>query len=832
MSGIYKGYNPIFESFKRELFEQESKIDLDTLDRTIYNTFVRVIQGGSDETIKTPEGFKSYMDGTLLKTSSLDGFQQEMLKKFDERIASDPAQKDALTALKTYTSDLFTTLKGALGSDASAFKGLLDKMSSYAKGTESDLQKLKTKLQENNNLLSKYLAEQVTGEEAKSEEGINDFTESDSFKAYKNLADEATSWQGEMASLISNPKLSGNPQIQKYAAMATKYLEDSNRLTMKRSGDWTKRIITASEGKINRKQYKMRCASLYNEIVRQREECNKIVGQLTNVPPPPPAAVICSPGSVWDKNANQCVPTPVVNPKPGQNTNPNPSPNTPTKKKKKQGGGGGGGGTSSGNSCTFPVKVGASPCDDIKSLQTKLSGIGSCVDDILRANGGIDGQYGKVTAKLANIAYAYLSGSTSFNGSGDLTKDMFDKIMAMSINESYSYKIGKKEFDSILEKNLFKKEHETGNPVISFDDFSKVLEQVAAKSTDKTPQTSSVATLAKCICETYKTGKISDECAKLKIGTTPGSDDKKKGTWKGLKPNAPGIYIINYDESTGEAILQVTVVTAGVTALVLTGGAAIGAYAPAGAYGAGIAAANAGANAALIAGANAAAAATALGVTSTSALLATGGAGIGAVLAAPVAIGAGTAAGLATSWWGGRCNVAISTFGGFISRTGMRKIARGMKNTTDGYVGHKDLTAIMATLCLLKGAWTCNAARDKALSAWGEFKRMFAKDNEIDIKSEINKIGTATVRDCKDFPDFYAKDLSEGDTVNSSDAKTAILEAIDRLDKNEPNMEDNIKDFTEEDIDKIYEGTKITNSSEGSKSSSSKEEKPEPKKGL
>ena len=819
MSGIYKGYNPIFESFKREIFEQENKIDLDALDRAIYDTFVRTILGGSNQDIKTPEGFKNYIEGTLTKTSNFDALQLEMLKKFDERIKEEPGQKQALSDLKTYLTQLFTSLKPAIGNDAAAFKGLLDKMSDYSKATIGDLQKLKSSLQEKEDLVSKYLTEQRTGEEDKSEDGVNDYKGTSSFSTYKNLADEAISFNGEMVSAISNSKLSANPDVQKFAAMATKFLADTQKLAITKDGNFLARVKTSGEGKINRKQYREKCASIHNDIIRQREEWHKVLGQLTNVPPP--TAIVCTVGQIWDKNLKTCVVDPNYVPastsgNAGSSGSSSTSGNAgnPIKKKSKKGSGG-----SSGSSapCTFPVSKGASACDDIKKLQTKISGIGSCVDDILRSNGGIDGLYGKTTAKLTSIIYSYLSGSSDDpKDSIDLSKEIFDKIMSIKLHESYIYKIEDKSFNSILEKNLFVKEYETGNPVISFSDFSKVLEQ---SSTSK-------KSFADCVCETFKTGKISSECKNVKptfggggsgsTGKDGGSGSSNEGVnWKGLKPAQSGLYLISYDQSTGAAALEVTAVTVGVTAIVLSAGAALAAIAPVGLE---ATAAGAAFSSATLA------AATSTGIGSTLA-------GAGAIASAPIAIGTGVTSAALTERWGGRDTVGISTVAGFISRTGMKKIVRGMTNTTDGYVGHKDLTAIMATLCLLKGTWTTNASRDKALSGWGEFKRLFAKENKIDIKSEINKITTATVKDCKDFPDFDGKDLSEGDTLNAEDARQTILEAIDRLDKNESDIESNIRDITADDIDKVYEGTKLSKKGGGSENKET-EEKTSKKVGL
>mgnify|MGYP000076476163 CR=1 FL=1 len=101
MSGIYKGYNPIYESLRKDLFEAENKIDTDALLRAIYDTFVNTLMNGSDEAVRTPDGFKLFMDKTL-QSSSIDVLKSELNNKIDELAKLDKNQAEPLNQTKSY----------------------------------------------------------------------------------------------------------------------------------------------------------------------------------------------------------------------------------------------------------------------------------------------------------------------------------------------------------------------------------------------------------------------------------------------------------------------------------------------------------------------------------------------------------------------------------------------------------------------------------------------------------------------------------------------------------------------------------------------------------
>ena len=103
-------------------------------------------------------------------------------------------------------------------------------------------------------------------------------------------------------------------------------------------------------------------------------------------------------------------------------------------------------------------------------------------------------------------------------------------------------------------------------------------------------------------------------------------------------------------------------------------------------------------------------------------------AGGAAIAAAPIAIGAGAAGGAAASQlMDGRTNVAITVTSGFISRGAIIRMTRGLIDTLDGRVSDTDIQAIMSSLAVLKGAWTCDTNEEKAISAWSEIQRLYTK---------------------------------------------------------------------------------------------------------
>jgi hypothetical protein len=240
--------------------------------------------------------------------------------------------------------------------------------------------------------------------------------------------------------------------------------------------------------------------------------------------------------------------------------------------------------------------------------------------------------------------------------------------------------------------------------------------------------------------------------------------------------------VIGYDESALSAIGKVAIGTVAGVAVVVSGGAALGALAPA-----------------LVVGS---AAAEILTIGTIAQI------GASAALTTPMIVGAGAVGGAgAAEAMSGRCNVAISVAAGFISRQALVKVTRGLIDTLDGRVSDNDIQAIMATLCVLKGAFTTTIDQTKAVSAWAEVKAMYTKKESENLIQVIQSIGTLTVSDVENFPDFDSPDASSSGDMDSDDAKDELMNAISRLEGNEGKLVENIKDITEEQIQALIEGT-------------------------
>jgi len=816
MSGIYKGYNPIFESMKQELFEEETKIDTDSLIRAIYDTFINLIVNGTDEAVKTPDGFKAYMEKAL-QASSLNGIQAEFEKRIDLMAATDKNQAEALNQSRSYIGQLFSTLKSAVGEDSKGLQKVIDKMTALMGSTISSFQSVEVELQKNESLITRYLAEdseKLTGEEGDSEDGLADkwYTQ-----LSKNLLDSATSFKGETASAMASKNLAGNSEVQSFSQSSQQYLEQAKQLAIsggRRGLFQTGKLQTAS-GPMKAKDYRVKAQSLVNEIIRQREEFRKLNYKLSNIPAPTNPIVVCPTGMAFDTAKNACVfvSVPVVNtggstrpPKP----NPNPAP-TPTPVK---------------TNCSFPVAVGASKCSEVASLQGKLISMGSCIADILNAAGGADGRYGKVTAKLANIAYAYMSKSNSFNASGELTQTMYNTIMAGGQPTFQTVDTAKKESldtSKVLESKMFEREYKAGTPVLSFGDFSKVLTEAAYLSED----VASSGSLASCICSTYQSGNIDTNCFSIVPVPNPTGGTGATGAtgseppvptrddWSGLKYVNTGSYPISFDESLLSFWTKEIIITA------LTW------WAPGGKY-----VVKAGSTAIKSLGIKTA---TRIGLTKLATKIATTAstkvatigaekvatklanvsagyfAKYGAIPIAKRAAGGligGTLGASALEFLSGRDTFVVTTIEGFIERNLIMGISKGLVNTLDGYVSDDDWASITQILAVVKGGWTVNE-EDKAVSAWSELKRFYIESEGEDLVEDIKSV-SAKMGDVEGYPNV--KSLSPLSSLSDLDwdlAKAETGRFIDALERNEGKLAENLAKLPQKYVQAHVEGSYV-----------------------
>jgi hypothetical protein len=813
MSGIYKGYNPIFESMKQELFEEETKIDVDALIRAIYDTFVNLIVNGTDEAVKTPDGFKAYMEKAL-QASSLNGIQTEFEKRIDLMSSTDKSQADALSQSKSYIGQLFSTLKSAVGEDSKGLQKVIDKMTALMGSTISSFQSVQLELQKNESLITRYLTEdneKMTGEEGDSEDGLADkwYTQ-----LSKNLLDSATSFKGETASAMASKNLAGNSEVQNFSQLSQQYLEQAKQLAIsggRRGLFQTGKLQTAS-GPMKAKDYRVKAQNLVNEIIRQREEFRKLNYKLSNIPAPTNPIVVCPTGMAFDTSKNACVYV-----------------NVPTTNN----GGGGGGSrpprptpTPVTTGCTFPVAIGASKCSEVAALQGKLISMGSCIADILNAAGGADGRYGKVTAKLANIAYAYLTKSNSFNASGELSQNLYNTIMAGGQQQTFQTPTAVKDsldISKVLENKTFEREHKTGTPVLSFGDFSKILTEAAYLSEDGDPHIS--GSLASCICSTYQSGNIDPNCFSWvpvpnptggtgATGATGATGDKipSRDDWKGLKYVNSGSYPVSFDESlwsfwSKEIIIDVLTFWApGGTYALKAGAAGLKSLTIKGATKVGME------KLATKLATTASTKVATLGTEKVASKLANVSAGYFAKYGR-IPIMKRTAAGLLGGTVGGgfldfisgRDTFVITSVEGFVERNLVMGIAKGLTNTLDGYCSDDDWACITQVLAITKGGWTVDED-DKPVSIWSQLKK-FYMDSEgeefiDDLKSVMAKFG-----DVEAYPNV--KSLSPLASVSDLDwdlAKAETERFVDALERNESKLQENLAKLPEKYVQAFVEG--------------------------
>lgn len=830
MSGIYKGYNPIYESFKKELFEAENKIDTDALLRAIYDTFVNTLMNGSDEAVRTPDGFKVFMDKTL-QSSSIDVLKSEFNKKIDELSKLDANQAQSLGQTKTYLNTLFDTLKSSLGEDAKATKHSIDKMGEFVGTTIGGLQAVKTQMQQNESLTSRYVSEQSetrTGEEANSEEGENDKWY---FQLSKNVLDTATSFAGETTAALSNKSLSGDAGIQKFAQDGQDYLEKAKAFSVTggRKGFIIMGKVKTASGDMKGKDYRIQVKNLINEIIRQREEFQKLKYRLSNIPAPQQTIVTCPPGMKFDSAKNACVyitlPTTGAGGNEGGNSNstgpkpPVPTPPVPT------------------TGCQFPIQISAKKCSEVAQLQGKLMSMGVCIADILNTAGGADGKYGKRTAKLANIAYAYFTKSSAFNPAGELTQTMYNVIMAGgqvtfqapdAVKDSLEIQADTK----IVESKIFEREHKIGMPVLSFSDFSEVLSE-AGYAIEEDVQGTGGKSIADCICATYASGQIDQACLNNVVpvpnltggtggtgatgatGATGGEEIPTRDDWKGLKYVNSGSYPISFDESLLSFWSKEAIITA--LSFAIPGSGYLLKAGSTGLRSLGVrAATKVGAQklAARIAG-KAVGTAIAKGITKKTAAVALSGLTrqyfmkYGAIpIAKRTAVGliGGTLGGAAADFLSGRDTFVITTVEGFIERNLLLGVSKGLVNTLDGYVSDDDWACISQILAVIKGGWTVDDG-DKQVSAWAELKKLYVESEGEDLLADIQSV-KAKMGDVEGFPNLKSvsplKSLSE---VDWDLAKAETLRFLDVLERNEGTILQNLNKLPESYVTAHVEGS-------------------------
>jgi hypothetical protein len=810
---IYGGINPIFESLRNSLNEdsksgkkiQEKGIDTTSSVVTALNTLFTLLLSSKMEDAKTSSGFETIKNKILL-SENFGSFRQYILSMIDSFSKLDNTQKEAYDSnIKMVTSLLSGNVESSL-SDPKIFNTikkdtiakLLSNFSEDIRQREVQMKKTNPKIYSEaakNGLIvkeSEISEEKRTGDET-------DVTDAEfrgkAFNKSKESLDASNAFVGMIDRDKYVPLLKDNPDVSRFKEIADNLYKKAQDLQMlDREGLLGGKIVTAT-GEFRSVDYKRKQDDLINEIIRQKKEYERLKNSLLKNQGAPvviEADPICPEGQYYDKSLGKCVDikrSTDSSDKPKKKIKPVP---VPLKK------------------CDFPIKM-YGQCTQVGEVQEKLSNLLPSVKKYLSKYGGVDNIYGKATAAVCNIVFAYITDPFDKSRSlkGELTQAMYDRIMSIltpgndvGINtQSIIIKEGINGYfeEMSLDDKIQEMEEINNAPVLSFEDFFSVLEETYSfrKLDEKTIPPGSPAFMLydNCVEMSLAKGEIL-LCSSVtgSTGTTgatgaTGATGEKAPSWKGLKPVKDGAYTVYYDESwedwwtsVGKGALVAGLI---VGAVIITGGAAgipiagMGLAGTAGAVGAGASIA-------------------ALGTTAGATVLAAG------------AIG-----GSAIAKWAGddRQPVTILVFNGYIDSLAVRGMARGLYNSLTGTVSSQDLLAIYSTLILSRGTFTDNG-NGKAVSVWSQVKKQYTSLGGGNIMTDIASIGTDAfkdiVTDMDDIPSFPAsfktKNPLKGGPIDFNGAKDMCIDGVRKLQANGGKIGSNLKNITEEDLEVLSDG--------------------------
>ena len=856
---IYGGFNPIFESMKNSLNEEDrttrkdKAIDTITAVVTTLNTMFSLLLSSKMEDAKTVRGFES-IKNKILSSDNFGAFRQYVLSFIESLSVLDPAQKVAYEGnIKMINSLLSGNIEAVLG-DPKMFKSLKnDTIAKILENFTNDLRDRETQMRKTNpKLFGEVIKKGLVVKEGLSEKrktgDETDATDAEfrgqAFNKSKESLDAANSFVGMVDRDKYVPTLKDNADVKRYKDIADSLYKKSQDLQMiDRAGALGGKIVTPT-GEFKARDYKRKQDDLINEIIRQKKEYERLKASLLKIPTQEVVTdTVCGPGQVYDKALGKCVD--VVK----QENKPKPKP-TPVPVKE----------------CTFPIVLNKK-CTQVGELQKKLMDLIPSANTYLAKFGGQDKVYGKGTAAVSNIVWGYLSGQSGQALTSELSEPMYDAIMALTdadvdatsiIIEGYNNTYYFDDFEEMdMDQKIQEREEIKGSSVLSFEDFYSVVEEsysfkkldeqnvfdrLRAKD-DKADAAATGGTAAPAPAPAPAQKKIVDNCVKKSLekgqvlacvggatggtgttgatgttGETGATGDVPK--WEGLKPVVDGAYTILYDESWGEWWYDAgkAAVVAGLitTAVVLTAGAAAAPISVGGAS-LGIASAGAAAGSAAV---PVAAAGWGLGASAVGGLAGAAGAGASLATGAGVAtLATGAIGGSAIAKWAGsdRKMATVLVYNGYIEEIAVRAMARGLYNSLGGTVSSQDLLAIFSTLILCRGTFT-DTGDGKAVSVWNLVKRQYSSFDGGSLEGDIASITSEgvggffkdMVTDMDTIPgfpkSFKTKNPTNGIPLEFVDAKDACVAATGKLNANEPKLANNLKNITEEDLELLSDG--------------------------
>ena len=837
---IYGGVNPIFESLKNSMNEENksSKKEAKAIDTisavvTSLNTMFSLLLSSKLEDGKTVRGFESIKE-KILGTENFGSFRQYIISFIDSLSKLDNKQKSSYDSNIAMISSLLSGNVETTLSDPKIFKSLKnDTLIKLLSNFTEDLKQREEQIRKTNPKLLSYATKNgliVKESEISEERRSGDETDvSDAefrglaFNKSKESLDASNAFVGMIDRDKYVPILKDNADVRRFKDIADNLYKKAQDLQMlDRSGALGGKIVTPS-GEFKAREYKRKQDDLLNDIIRQKKEYERLKNSLLKdqgVVTPVESEPVCPAGQYYDKSLGKCVDL-------AKSTDSTDTETVPVKKKKKII-------PVPVKTCDFPISIGNNmKCTQVGDVQDRLISLLPSVAKYLKKFGGADKMYGEGTAAVCNVVYGYIMGDNKRSLRSDLTKEMYSAIMDLGEPNIDKTTIIIKEglsgyFEEMsIDDKIQEREEISRVPVLSFEDFYSIIEETYS-FTRMDEEDAVSGTIPNNQDKQVQPGKklvrIYDNCVEKSLAksqildcvsatgpepspTGPTGPTGDKPVWKGLKPVNDGAYTLYYDESWaqwwGDFAKGAAITGIIIGAAILTGGAAIAIAAP-------------GAVSLAAVGTGLASAATLGGALSAGAATAT--------------ISAGVIGGAALGKWVGddRKPVTILVYAGYIEDRAVRAMARGIYNSLTGTVASQDILAVYSTLLLCRGTYTDNGD-GKAVSVWSEVKKFYSKYGGGNLESDIRNITAGgvggffkdIVTDMDTIPSFptsfKTKDPLKGAPTEFEEAKDACDIALGKLDSNEVKLMKNLKNITEEDLEKLSEGMEEITSSVSAK---------------
>ena len=823
---IYNGLNPIYESLmseeKTDTKGDKVKQANDAISTvaTILNTVFSILLSSKMENAKTARGFQE-IKNKMIGTNNFGAFRQYVLSLVESLGAMDIAQKDAYRSNIQFLTGLFSQIEPLMADEKTFKSAKNDIVAKLLNNFEEDLKQREAQIRKTSpTLLSQAVKAGQVVKEAKKDVDETDAEDEAgrgrAFNKSRDSIDSALAFVGDVDRDKYTPALKDNGDIKRYKDIADGLYKKAQDLQMlDRKGG---KIVTTS-GEIKRGEYMKQQDSLINEIIRQKREYKRVkdaIMKTAGLTPPPVVDPVCPPGKKFDTSKGICVDAATGTAPAPTTTQPKPT-----------------------AACTFPVKVGTK-CTEIGNLQSKLMELLPSAKQHLSKKGGSDKVYGKGTASVSNIVWGYLSGNFGQALTSDLTKEMFDAIMALKpedidLDVPAAAIKDSRQWEMSVAQKIQEREEIKKSSVLSFADFFDVIEESYsfAKMDEDTEAAAALKKLKdSCVKDSLAQGKVVDCSAISKKEDEKKEDEKKeeklpptREEWSGLKYVQTGSYPVSFDESLLSAWTKEIAITAisfaipgsgyiakaGSTALrglAIRGAEKVGAeklaqkLAQRGVQSA-VMPMTASVTARQVAKRAPSVVANQLSNISKGFFAKYGKVLIPKRIAAGL-IG-GTVGGAALDFISGRNSYVITVTEGYIERSNLLGVINGLIDTIDGYVSDDDWATIATVMAVIKGSFTIDE-EGQAVSSWAFIKdRYQAKEGETimeDISSVKPKMG-----DVEGFPRLKSSSpLSSVSDIAWDFAKDELVSFVSKIESNEGKLKENLAKLPKNYLEALEEG--------------------------